>query len=123
MLSMTVDDEAGFIEVVVDSAITRPDYEAVVTAVDQLLTRHARIDFVEVVRRLGKIAPEVWWRDLVFHLHHRDFLRRAAIVSDAGWVGPLVRLFAPLYPAELRCFPESGLDAARRWARGGEDAG
>ena len=123
MLSMTVDDEAGFIEVVVDGGISRPDYEAVVTAVDQLLTRHRRIDFVEVVRRLGPVAPQVWWRDLVFHLHHRDFLRRAAIVSDAGWVGPLVRLFAPLYPAELRCFPERGLDAARRWARGGEDAG
>jgi hypothetical protein len=123
MLSMTCDDDAGFIEVVVDGAITRADYEAVVTAVDQLLTRHRRIDFVEVVRRIGPIAPEVWWRDIVFHLHHRDFLHRAAVVSDSGWVGPLVRLFAPFYPAELRCFPEAALDAARRWARGADDAG
>ncbi|WP_156255987.1 SpoIIAA family protein [Sandarakinorhabdus oryzae] len=123
MLSMTCDDEAGFMEVVVDGAITRTDYEAVVTAVDQLLTRHSKLDFVEVVRRLGPMPPEVWWRDLVFHLHHRDFLRRAAIVSDSGWVGPLIRLLAPLYPAELRYFPESALDDARRWAQGGTDAG
>jgi hypothetical protein len=123
MLSMTTDDEAGFIEVVVDGAITRADYEAVVTAVDQMLTRHPHIDFVEVVRDVGPIAPAVWWRDLVFHLQHRDFLRRAAVVSDSGWVGPLVRLFAPFYPAELRCFPERRLDEARRWARGTAPAG
>lgn len=123
MMSMTCDDEAGFMEVMVDGAITRPDYEAVVAAVDQLLERHRKLDFVEVVRRLGPIPPEVWWRDLVFHLHHRDFLRRAAAVSDSGWVGPLVRLLAPLYPAELRYFPESRLDDARRWARGSGDAG
>jgi predicted DNA-binding transcriptional regulator len=122
MISVSSDAAAGVIEITVDGAIDRADYEKVVTAVDLLLETHKQIDVIEIVRDLGWLPPQVWWRDIVFHLTHRNFLRRAAIVSDRGWVGPIVRLFAPLYPSAMRFFPEAEIDAARAWVRGRDAA-
>lgn len=120
MLKVETDAAAGFLEMTVDGTISRDEYEAVVSAVEELLKSHDKLNVVEVVRELGWIEPEVWWKDLLFHLSHRNFLHRVAVVSDRGWVGPVTRLFAPLYPAAIRTFAEAELDEARRWARVGD---
>ncbi len=117
MLTFTSDTKAGFLEFIVDGTIERAEYEAVVKVIDEMLKTRERIDVVEIVRNIGWIEPEVWWKDLVFHLGHRRFLRRAAIVSDKGWIGPVIRVLAPFYPAAMRVFPESQLETARLWAR------
>lgn len=120
MLKVEPDAAAGFLEITVDGTISRDEYEAIVTVVDELLKNHDKLNVVEVVRELGWIEPEVWWKDILFHLSHRNFLHRVAVVSDRGWVGPVTRLFAPLYPAAIRTFGEAELDEARRWARVGD---
>lgn len=120
MLKIETDAAAGFLEMTVDGTISRDEYEAVVSAVEELLKTHDKLNVVEVVRELGWIEPEVWWKDILFHLSHRNFLHRVAVVSDRGWVGPVTRLFAPLYPAAIRTFAEAELDEARRWARVGD---
>ena len=117
MLGIAQDMAHGVLELTVDGGVDRADYEAAVAAVDAMLKTRDKIDVIEIVRDIGWIAPEIWWRDLVFHLGHRHFMRRAAVVSDHGWVGPIVRLFAPFYPSAIRTFPESRLDEARAWVR------
>ena len=122
MLKLTSDPDAGYIEITVDGAVGHKEYEAVVAEVDRLLARHERLNIVEIVREIGWIEAEVWWKDIAFHLTHRDFLGRVAVVSDQGWVGPLTRMFAPLFLAPIRVFPLNELDAARRWVRDGDPA-
>lgn len=116
MLKLQADAQAGYLDLTVDGAIQKADYEAAVAAVDELLKAHDKLNVVEVVRDIGWIKVEVWWKDLLFHLSHRNFLHRAAVVSDSGWVGPLTRFFAPLYPAAIRVFSEAQLEDARHWA-------
>lgn len=120
MLKVEADVATGFIEITVDGTISREEYEAVVITVEGLLKTHDKLNVVEVVKELGWIEPEVWWKDILFHLSHRDFMHRCAVVSNRGWVGPVTRLFAPLYPAAIRTFAEAELDEARRWARVGD---
>jgi hypothetical protein len=120
MLSLVKDAKAGYLELTIDGAINRADYEAAVAAVDELLKTHDKLNVVEVVRDIGWIDAEVWWKDLLFHLTHRNFIHRAAVVSDKGWVGPVTRMFAPLYPAAIRTFRMEELDEARAWAKLGD---
>lgn len=125
MLTVQSDDAAGFLELTVDGRIGKDDFQRAVDAVDHLLKSHKKIDVVEVVRDIGWIEPEVWWKDMVFHLSHGVFVRHAAVVSDQGWIGPLTRMFAPIYPAAIRSFPMADLEAARTWAKshgGSKDA-
>lgn len=117
MLTVQTDAEAGYIELTVDGRIDQQHYQQAVDAIDALLKTHKKIDVVEIVRDLGWIEPEVWWKDLVFHLTHGNFMRHAAVVSDNGLIGPLTRMFAPLYPTAIRTFRLDELEAARSWAK------
>ncbi len=117
MLNVQSDDAAGYLELTIDGRIGKEDFQRAVDAVDALLKTHKKIDVVEVVRDIGWIEPEVWWKDMVFHLSHGVFVRHAAVVADHGWIGPLTRLFAPIYPAAIRSFPLAELEAARVWAK------
>ncbi|MFM2022069.1 MAG: hypothetical protein RJB02_1777 [Pseudomonadota bacterium] len=120
MLKVETDVPAGYLELTVDGAVDKEDYQAAVDAVDLLLQSHAQLNVVEVVRNIGWIEPEVWWKDLLFHLAHRNFIHRAAVVSDSGWVGPVTRIFAPFYPAAIRTFGLDQLEHARQWAKVGD---
>jgi SpoIIAA-like len=123
MLGVEMDTKAGYLELTVDGRIGKEDFEKAVAAVDVLLETHKKIDVVEVVLDVGWVEPEVWWKDIVFHLNHRHFLRHAAVVSDSGWVGPITRLFAGLYPAAIRTYSVGEIEEARRWAKEGDPKG
>lgn len=120
MLKVEADRDSGYLELTVDGRIEKADFEKAVEAVDMLLETHKKIDVMEIVLDLGMFTPEVWWKDLVFHLSHHNFMRRASVVSDNGWVGPLTRLFAPLYPADIRTFSLCEIEEARRWTKFGD---
>lgn len=117
MLDIAMDQEAGYLELTIDGPIETQDYRQAVDAVDLLMTRHKKIAVVEVIRTLGWVDPSIWWKDLAFHLTHHGFMRRAAIVSDHGWVGPLTNLVAPFYATEIRTFSLADLQTARDWVR------
>lgn len=122
MLRVESDEVAGYLELTVDGRIGREDFDQAVKAVDALLQCHDKIDVVEIVLDIGWVEPQVWWKDLLFHLSHRSFVRHAAVVSDSGWVGPLTRLLAGVYPAAIRTFTTGEIEEARRWAREGHRA-
>lgn len=120
MLGVAMDVDQGFLELTVDGRIDKEHYRQAVEAVDTLLKTHEKIDVCEIVKEVSWVEAEVWWKDLLFHLSHRDFLRRVAVVSDKGWVGPLTRFFAPLYPAAIRTYRMAELAEARQWAQSGD---
>lgn len=119
MLSLECDKSAGYVEITLDGGIGNDDYTAVVTAIDDALKSHDKLNLVGVLRGFGHVDWSVWPKDLVFHATHRNWMKHVAIVSDMGWVEPTMRVFAPFYAAEIRCFPLAKLDEARAWARTG----
>ena len=117
MLKIEADKTTGFAEITLDGGIERAEYEAVIAAIEDLLQSHDRLNVVGVVHKFGWAGPDVWMKDLVFHLTHRNWLNHFALVSDNDWVGAVTKFFAPLYPSEIRTFKLTGLDEARKWAR------
>jgi hypothetical protein len=119
MLAVECDNASGFAELTLDGSVNGEEYSAVVAAIDEALKRHDKLNLVCVLRQWGAVDWSVWPRDLVFHATHRNWMKHVAIVSDMGWVEPTMRLLAPIYPAEIRCFALAQLDQARAWARTG----
>jgi hypothetical protein len=119
MLKIEANQASGFAELTMDGGVDTSDYETVIATIDELLKSHDRLNMVAVVRDLGWVDMAVWPKDLVFHLTHRHWLDRLAVVSDIDWIGPLFRFFAPLYPAEIQAFKLAELEEARSWARVG----
>lgn len=117
MLAVKVADD-GLVELVVDGDVTRADFDGVVTTLEAEFTKRSKVPVVEVVHKIGKLAPHLWWKDVKWSFGHLDRFGRCAMVAKPGWVGPVARAMATLLPIELRTFKISELDAARAWARG-----
>jgi len=119
MLNYTIDEDAGLIELIVDGAITRADYEALIPVLDGLLARHGKLRAIETVRKIGPIDWSLWWQDLKWVVQHRDALGRCAVVTDHGWIGPVTRAASALLSGEVRVFTEAQADEARAWVKEG----
>lgn len=119
MMKVVSDPETGCLEIAVDGPISVADYQAAVDAVDALLKQRKHINVVEIVKSVGSVSPEIWWKDMLFRMSHHNFLHRVAVVSDLGWVGAMTRVFSPLFPAEVKMFAAKDVDAARSWAKSG----
>ena len=119
MLSWTVDEDAGVIDLIVDGAITRADYEKIVPVLEAQIARHGKLRVVETVRKLGPVDLSLWWEDLKWVVQHRDAVGRAAVITDHGWIGPVTRAASALFSGEMRVFPEAKGDEARTWVREG----
>ena len=119
MLSYTVDDDAGVIELIVDGEITRADYETLVPILEEQIAKHGTLRVVETVRKIGSVDWSLWWQDLKWVVGHRNKLARCAVITDHGWIGPITRAAAALFSGEMRVFREAEGDQARAWVREG----
>lgn len=117
MLTYSIDEDAGLIDLTVDGAITRDDYEELIPVLDGLLARHGKLRAIETVRKIGPIDWSLWWQDLQWVVQHRDALARCAVITDHGWIGPVTRAFSALFSGEMRVFPEAKAAEARAWVR------
>lgn len=117
MLSCDVDSASGVVELTVDGAITRAEYEKVVAVLEAELARHDKLRVIETIRAIGHIDAAVWWQDVRWAFGHIGKMGRCAVVTDKGWVGSITRAIGALMPAEIRVFPLTALDEARAWVR------
>jgi hypothetical protein len=56
------------------------------------------------------------WEDLKLGARNPASFQRIAIVTNARWVAPAVKVFSVLWPGQARAFPLAELDSAERWA-------
>ena len=119
MLTQQTDPASGVIEITVDGAISKEEYQATVAAIQAAIDAHGKVRVIEVIRSLGWIDPGVWWEDVRWVFGHLNGIGRCAVVTDKGWVGSITRAVSALMPTEIRVFGLGELDAARAWVREG----
>ncbi|MFZ1367386.1 STAS/SEC14 domain-containing protein, partial [Sphingorhabdus sp.] len=64
MLKVHADAKTGYLELTVDGAIKKADFEAVIAAVDELIKSNETVNVVEVVGEIGWVDVEIWWKDI-----------------------------------------------------------
>ncbi len=92
-------------------------YEEVLRpALEARLARHAHIRLLYVLEDdFDGFTTGAAISDARLGLSHLHDFSRIALVTDTEWVTHAVRLFAPLIPAPLRCFPLSRRREAEAW--------
>jgi hypothetical protein len=117
MLTFDKDADAGVIEFTVDGEIGKPEYDAVISALEQQIEAHGRVSVVEVIKSFSGMPPSLWWKDVSWGFSHLNQFARAAVVTDQGWIGPVARAVGALMPAEIRAFRMDEIEEARAWVR------
>lgn len=123
MIRLLRDMPAGVLGLEAVDDVEKEDYERVILpAVDKVLQEHGRVRLVYVLGpEFDDYEGEAVWEDLKLGARHPTSFERMAIVTDAGWAGPAVKVFSVLWPGQARAFRLSELEDAKRWAA--EDGG
>lgn len=103
--------------------VEKEDYaDVIVPAVEAAIAEHGKVRVVYVLGpEFDDYEGEAVWEDLKLGARHPASFERIAVVTDARWAGPALKVFSVLWPGQARAFPLAQLEAAKRWAA--EDAG
>jgi hypothetical protein len=96
------------------------DYEdVVVPAVQQAIAEHGKVRLVYVLGpEFDEYEGDAVWEDLKLGVRNPTAFERVAVVTDARWAGPAVRVLSILWPGQARSFPLAERASATRWAAG-----
>ncbi len=122
MIRLLGDMPAGVLGLEAVDDVEKDDYEhVIVPAVNAAIAEHGKVRLVYVLGpEFDDYETEAVWEDLKLGLQHPASFERMAIVTDAPWAGPAIKLFSVLWPGHARAFPLSERESAKRWAA--EDA-
>lgn len=98
--------------------VEREDYENVlVPAVEAAIAEHGKVRLVYVLgREFDEYEGGAIWEDAKLGSRHPASFERIALVTDASWAGPALKVFSVLWPGQARAFALAELEAAKRWA-------
>ena len=100
--------------------VEKEDYEDVLLpAIDAAIAEHGKVRLVYVLGpEFDDYEGGAVWEDLELGVRHPASFERMAIVTDARWAGPAIRVFSVLWPGQARAFTLSEVESATRWAAG-----
>jgi hypothetical protein len=122
MIRLLPDMPPGVLGIEAIDDVEKEDYQNVlVPAVETALAEHGKLRLVYVLgHEFDEYEGEAVWEDLKLGVRHPTSFERVAIVTDARWAGPAIKIFSVLMPGQARAFPLAQLEAAKAWAAGGE---
>lgn len=120
MIRLLSDMPPGVLGLEAIDDVEREDYENVlVPAVEAAIAEHGKVRLVYVLgHEFDEYEGEAVWEDAKLGARHPASFERIAVVTDASWAGPALKLFSALMPGQARAFALAELDAAKRWAAG-----
>lgn len=118
MIRLLDDMPPGVLGIEAIDDVEKEDYENVIgPALNAALAEHDKVRLVYVLGpEFDDYEGEAVWEDLKLGVRHPTAFERVAIVTDARWVGPAVKVFSLLLPGQSRAFPLAELESAKRWA-------
>ena len=121
MIRLLSDMPPGVLGVEAVDDVEKEDYTNVlVPAVDAAIAEHGKVRMVYVLGpEFDEYEGDAVWEDMKLGAKRARSFERIAVVSDARWVRPAVRVLSVLWPGQARAFRLDALEDAKAWAADG----
>ncbi|MEZ5774918.1 MAG: STAS/SEC14 domain-containing protein [Hyphomicrobiaceae bacterium] len=120
MLEILPESENEFLAVRAAGRLTGADYEKVLPRFDAALERHPKLEVLVLMDDdFSGWALNAAWDDLTYGLRNRRRFDRVAVAGGPAWMSWCMSAFQLLFPGEMRSYPMSEADEARRWVKQG----
>ena len=118
MIRILEDMPAGVVGLEAVDDVEKEDYEEVlVPVINEAIGRHGKVRLVHVLGpEFDEYEGEAVWEDLKLGAKNVTSFERIAVVTDARWAGPAIKVFSILWPGQAKAFPLADLEAAKSWA-------
>lgn len=115
MLTYRSAPNSKIVEIAVDGAVTRQDFNDVIGEINSKIDSFGSVDVLEEIRSIGETPPAVILADLRWVASHMKKVGRAAVVCDKHWIEKMVDLMQTVTKADIRHFDSGEIDEARKW--------
>ncbi len=115
MLEMHEHDAQDVIELIVDGAVSREEYEAVRDRAEAFISRRGRARLLEVILDLGPVDPVVLWEDTRFAFSHMGDFSRIAVVTERKWLAEVLAALQKIFVGEVKGFTLDACEEAWNW--------
>ena len=105
------------IELGVSGRVTQEDWDRVVPRFEAFMEAHGTIRLIEIVESLEGFDRGLIWQGIRFDMKAIPRISHCAVVTDFGWMSPIVKAAGAVMPMQLRTFPLAEVEAARVWLR------
>ena len=118
MIRLLSDMPAGVLGFEAVDDVEKEDYEdVIVPVINKAIAEHGKVRLVYVLGpEFDDYEGGAVWEDLKLGVRHPASFERIAIVTNARWAGPAIKIFSVLWPGQARVFQLSELESAKRWA-------
>ncbi len=116
------DDATKVVEFHVKGHISREVYEPLVHKLQDFIDRNGTVRMIEVVEHFPTFDPSILVPGLKFDIRNIRYITHVAVVSDMGWISPVVKAAGALISTKIRTFGMEDLEAARDWVRSADPA-
>lgn len=118
MIRLLSDMPPGVLGLEAVDDVEKEDYaNVVVPAVEAAIAEHGKVRLVYVLgHEFDEYEGDAVWQDIKLGARHPGSFERIAVVTDARWAGPAMKVFSVLWPGQARAFPLAELEDAKRWA-------
>ena len=125
MIRVLNDMPAGVLGLEAIDDVEEEDYEEVlIPAVEAAIAEHGKVRLVYVLGPdFDEYEGEAVWEDLKLGARHPSSFERIAVVTDARWARPAMKVFSILLPGQARAFRLAEREAATHWAATGDAPG
>lgn len=108
---------AGVLGFRAEGDVEADDYRRVLRpAIDAAIEEHGKVRLLyELGPGFDEYEGGAMLEDAKLGAAHPFSFERCALVTDARWAGPAMRVFSALWPGTFRVFPPADLEAAKRW--------
>lgn len=118
MIRLLHDMPAGVLGFEAVDDVEKEDYENVIVPVlNKAIAEHGKVRVVYVLGpEFDDYEGEAVWEDLKLGVRHPASFERMAIVTNARWAAPAMKILSVLLPGQARVFRLPELELAKRWA-------
>ena len=118
MIRLLTDMPNGVLGLEAVGDVEKEDYEnVVVPAIEQAISEHGKVRLIYVLgHEFDDYEGGAAWEDLKLGAKHPTKFERIAVVTDARWARPAMKVFSVLWPGKARAFPLAERSAATSWA-------
>lgn len=117
MMNLLPDLPDNVVGISASGQVDARDYETVLMpAVEAALKKHDRIRLLYCLTPgFSGFTPGAMWDDARLGVSHWTSWEKIAVVTDVGWVGHAMTMFAFAMPGAIRVFPNVAQADAERW--------
>jgi len=107
------------LELAVKAKLDSSDYQRFTALAEDRIRNHGEVNLLVRATNFRGWSPAALWEDLRFDVAHYDDVFRLALVAEDSSKEWMATLSRPFTGARVEFFPDSELESAREWVKGG----